>query len=166
MRNPGDVEEYQSTAKNLLISPSRKILLDKFTSSTIKRYTTIFHQISVFISLPYTSLICSCNHCCCIIIFLIQALYVCTCHANFDLFDVYWMLSLALQKHWKVKFLLSIISIIPSFSGYLENSASRNACFSLFHSPIFISNLIKFQLTSLQLILYGLCTNQIQWIPN
>ena len=36
MRNPWDGGEYQPTDKNLLIFPTRKILLNKFTSFTIK----------------------------------------------------------------------------------------------------------------------------------
>ena len=44
---------------------------------------------------------------------------------------------------------------------YLENYASLNACFSLFHTPFYISNLIKFQVIPVQLRLCGLCANQI-----
>ena len=46
--------KYLPTANNLLIFPSRKI---------------------IFISSPYTSFICSCSHCCCIIFFKFK-LYV------------------------------------------------------------------------------------------
>ena len=49
----------------------------------------------------------------------------------------------------------------PTFQCYLENPASLNACLLLFHTPFFISNFIKFQLTPLQLELRGLGTNQI-----
>ena len=58
------------------------------------------------------------------------------------------------------------IFVIPIFQCYLENTASLNACFPLFHTPFFISSLIKFQVTRLQLGLRGLCSNQISWIPN
>ena len=47
------------------------------------------------------------------------------------------MLPLASQKHWMVKILASTISILPTFQCYLENFASINACFPLFHSPFF-----------------------------
>ena len=51
------------------------------------------------------------------------------------LINVYWMLSLAWQKHWMVKVLHSQISILPNFQLNLENLASLNACFPLFHAP-------------------------------
>ena len=52
--NPGYIEEYQPTVKNLLIFPTRKILLNKFTFSDTK------------IVIPFNF-----------------KLYVHTCHANF-----------------------------------------------------------------------------------
>ena len=73
--------------------------------------------------------------------FLILALYACTSHSNSNS--------------------NSFISIIPTFQCYLENSASLNACFPLFHTLFFILHLIKFQLTPLQLGLCGLFANQI-----
>ena len=97
----------------------------------------LFHQIAIFISSLYTSFICSCSHCCCMLILINQ------CLLNV------------------VKFIPSNISIIPTFRCYLENSASLNAYLPLFHTPFFISNLIKFQLTPLQFGLCGLCANQI-----
>ena len=39
MGNPGDGGKSQPTAKNLLIFPTRKILLNKFTSSAMKSVT-------------------------------------------------------------------------------------------------------------------------------
>ena len=50
--------------------------------------------------------------------------------------------------------------IFPAFQCYLENPASLNACFSLFHTPFFISN-FKFHLTPLQLLFCGLWANEI-----
>ena len=76
------------------------------------------------------------------------------------LINVYWMLPLAWQKHWMIEALPSKISIPstfpfpPSLQCYFENPASIIACFPLFHTPFFISNFIKFQLTPLQL---GIC---------
>ena len=49
----------------------------------------------------------------------------------------------------------------PHLQYYLENSASLNACFPLFHFTSFISNLIKIQLIQRQLGICGLCANQI-----
>ena len=73
----------------------------------------------------------------------------------------YWMLPLAWQKHWMIEALppskMSIPSILPfppSLQSYFENPASIIACFPLFHTPFFISNFMKFQLTSLQV---GIC---------
>ena len=63
MGKPGDEGEYQSTANYLLLLPITKILLNKFTTSSIKSATILLHQIAIFISSPFTSLICSCNHC-------------------------------------------------------------------------------------------------------
>ena len=34
----------------------------------------LFHQIAIFISSPYTSFICSCSHCCCMLILINQCL--------------------------------------------------------------------------------------------
>ena len=46
-----------------------------------------------------------------------------------------------------VKFLPRILLLFPPFDAIWKNSASLNACFPLFHTPFFISNLIEFQLT-------------------
>ena len=53
MGNSGDVEKSHPTAKNLLISPTRKILLNKFTSSAIKSVipspsNSNFHLITLY----------------------------------------------------------------------------------------------------------------------
>ena len=71
------------------------------------------------------------------------------------------MLSLAWQKHEMVKTLPSKISILSTFQCYLENPASLNACFPLFHSTFSIQNFKRFQLTPLQLVFRGLWGNQI-----
>ena len=42
-----------------------------------------------------------------------------------------------------VKVLRSKISILPIFQCYLENLASLNACFPLFHTPFFYFKLYK-----------------------
>ena len=52
MGNPGDWEESHSGAKNLLISPTRKAPLNKFTSAAIKSVISSpsnsnFHLITV-----------------------------------------------------------------------------------------------------------------------
>ena len=58
--------------------------------------------------------------------------------------------------YWKKK------GISNSFqTNFTKNFACRLCFHTLFHTPFFISNLIKFQLTSLQLGLCGLCANQI-----
>ena len=72
------------------------------------------------------------------------------------LINVYWMLPLALQKHWTIDALQNKSSIPstfpfpPSLQCYFENPASIIAFFRLFHTPFFISNFKKFQLTPLQ----------------
>ena len=56
---------------------------------------------------------------------------------------------------------------IPStFQYYLKKPASSHSCFLLLHTPFFILNLIKFQMTPLHLEFCGLCANQIKCIPN
>ena len=67
---PWDGEEYWPTAKNLLISTSRKILLDKFTPSTMKSVipspsNSNFHLITLYKLSPIHPIYPS--HCCCII---------------------------------------------------------------------------------------------------
>ena len=139
-----DGGECQPTSKNLLISPHFSniiILLNKSTSSAIK-VLFLLHQIAIFISSPCTSFICSCSHCWRIIFFNFR-LYMYT-HVMLILINQCLLnIVLTLQKHWMVKFLPSNISTIPTFQCYLETSASLNACFPLFHTPFFISNLIK-----------------------
>ena len=76
---------------------------------------------------------------------------------NRCLLNVAFSITKALNGHISLKQFF----IIPTFQCYLENTASLNACFPLFHTPFFISSLIKFQLTQLQLELCGLCANQI-----
>ena len=49
----------------------------------------------------------------------------------------------------------------PHLSMLFENSASLNACFPLFRTSFFISNLIKLQLTPLQLRPCSLFANQM-----
>ena len=44
---------------------------------------------------------------------------------------------------------------------YFKNPASINACFPLFHTPFFISNFIKFELTPFQLGFRDLWANQL-----
>ena len=80
---------------------------------------------------------------------------------------VYWMLPLAWQKYWMIEALPSKISIPstfplfpPPFQCYSKNPASIITCFSLFRTPVFISNIIKFQLTPIQLRFCGLWANQ------
>ena len=65
--NPGDGEESHPIAKNLLISHTRKIVLNKFTSSFIKNgipypSNSNFHLITL-----YRFHFCGCSPCCCII---------------------------------------------------------------------------------------------------
>ena len=61
------------------------------------------------------------------------------------LINVYWMLSLAWQKHWMIEALRNKISIPstipfrPSLQCYFENAASIIACFPFFsHSLLYI----------------------------
>ena len=58
-----------------------------------------------------------------------------------------------------LEFLSSKIFILPTYQCYLEKSDSLNTCFSLFHTPFFISKFIKFQLTPLQL---GFCGKEVK----
>ena len=82
------------------------------------------------------------------------------------LINVYWMLPVAWQKYWIIEALPRKISIpstfpfSPSRQCYFENPASINGCFPFFHTPFFISNFVKFQVTPLQLAFCGLWANQ------
>ena len=82
MGNLGDRGKYQPTAKNLPISPCRKIFLDIFLSPPIKSVIPSSTSNSKFhiITLYYTSFICGYSHSCCIS-FLKFSLYMYT-HAT------------------------------------------------------------------------------------
>ena len=138
----GDGGKYQSTAKNLLIFPSRKIL---FSSS------------------PYTCFICSCSHCCCIIFFKFRLyMYAQTMLIliNQCLLIVVFSITKALNGQISPKYHF----YYPHLSVLFGNSASLNACFPLFHTTFFILHFMKFQLTPFQLEHCGLFPNQIWWI--
>ena len=152
MGNPGDGKKSYSTAKTLLISPIRKIRLNRFKSIA---------QIAIF---KYATFICS------LVIFVVsyfkfQAL--CTHVVLIWLINVCWMLPLAWQKHWMIEAIPSKLCIpstflfSPSIQCYFKNPASIIACFPLFRTPCFISNYIKFQLTPHKLGFPGLWPNQI-----
>ena len=83
MGNPGDWEESQSAAKNLLISPTRKTPLNKFTSLAIKNVipspsNSNFHLITLQKLFLWLQLLLLYHFC---IKFM---LYVHMCYANFD----------------------------------------------------------------------------------
>ena len=163
MGNLGNGEKSYSTAKNLLISAIRKIPLNRFKSFAVKS----------FISSPSSSnfqVTILCN-----IHLLLQSfllyhilnfrLYVHTCHANLTnqcLLNFAFSMTKALNDWSSPKQNFhSLYLSIPSLQCYFENPASIIACFSLFHTSFFISNFIKFQLTSLQLRFCGLWANEI-----
>ena len=60
------------------------------------------------------------------------------------LINVYGMLPLVWQKHWKIEALPGKTSIPstfpfpPSLQCYFENPVYINACFPLFHTPFFL----------------------------
>ena len=160
MGKTGDGGEYQSTARNLLISPCRKIFLDMYLSPTIKSVIPStsnrnFYLITLYkLHLQLQSLL--------LYYFFKFRLYI------------YRHVIIILIKQCLLNVILSITKelngkISPKQHFYylhlsmldLENSACLSARFPLFHSPFFISNVIKFQLTPLQLGLCGLSVNKI-----
>ena len=105
------------------------------------------HQIAILIYLPYKSFICSCCHCCCIILFTLGFMYT------------HVMLILIIRCLLNV--VLSMTKALNGQSSPKQNFYSphlsmlfEKACFS-FTLPFFISNFIKFLLTPLQLGLRG-----------
>ena len=106
----------------------------------VSKVSFLSHQIAIFIQLLYISFICSCSHCCCIIFFLTSGFmytYVMPILINQCLLNVVFSMAKALNGQSSP----SKISILPNLQCYLENPASPNACFPLFHTPFFISNL-------------------------
>ena len=155
--NPADGKKSYPNAKQLLISPIRKILLNRFKSFAVKSFISSSSnsnfQVIILCNLHLRLQSVLLYH------ILNFRLYVRTYYAN-GLINVYWMLPLTWQKHWMIEALLSKIAIPftflfpPSLQCYFENPASFIARFSLFYTPFFVSNFIKFQLTPLQL---GIC---------
>ena len=153
MGNPGGGEKSNPIAKNLLISPIRKIPLNRFKSFAVKS----------FISCPSNSnfkVIILCNLYLCLKSFLLYhilnfRLYVHTCHANFTnqcLLNVAFSMTKELNDWSSPK--QNFHSLPPSLQCYFENPTSIITCFLLFHTPFFISYFIKFQLIPLPL---GIC---------
>ena len=92
-----------TNSQNLLVFPTSKILLNKFTSSIIKSFAPSPSNSSL-ISSPYTSFICSCSHSCCITFF------------NFRLY-MYAHVMLILINQYLLNF---VFSITKALSGQIS----------------------------------------------
>ena len=100
------------TAKNLLISSTRKIPLNRFKSFAIKSFISSPSN-SNFQVITLATFICSCSHFCRTMFWISGFIYT---HVMLIwLINVYWMLPLALQKHWIIEALPSKISIPSTF---------------------------------------------------
>ena len=156
MENPGDREEFHLTAKSLLISPTRKTLLNKFTSSVIKNAISSpsnsnFHLITLCKLHLWLQPLLLYQFC---INFRFTYRCVTLILINWCLLNVVFSITKALigQNSPKQNFYSSHLLMLP---------VSPYACFPFFHTPFFISNFIKLQLTPLQLGFCGLSANQI-----
>ena len=134
-------ENTQPTAKNLLISPSRKILLDIFISHYQKCH-----------SFFYIKQQCSSHH---------PTLY--KLHFQLQSLLLYHFFEFRLYMYPHVMLILinqCLLNVIFRITKPLNCQISPKQHFYyphlFFHTPFFISNLIKFQLTPLQLGLCGL----------
>ena len=142
--NPGDGEKSYPIAKNLLISPIRKIPLNRFKSFAVKS----------FIFSPSNSnfqVIILCNLHLQVQSFLLYHIlnfrfYVHTCHANLTN-QCYWPLPFSWQKHWMIEALSSKTSIpstfsfLPSLQCYFKNPALLLLVFLFFTLPFLFQTL-------------------------
>ena len=135
-----ELGESHPTGKIVLIYPTRKIPLMKFT--LLSKVSLLPHEIVSFY------LICSCSHGYCII-FSFQASCVVLILINRCLLNVVFSMTNALndQSSSKQNFCPLHLSILMRVF--------------LFFSTTFFSHFMKFHLTSLQLGLHGLSANQI-----
>ena len=121
-------------SKNLLICLTRAIALNKFASLEI---------LIILIQLPYTSFICGCSHCCWII-FVSTSSFMYTCVMliliNWCVMKVAFSMTKASkgQSSPEQTFYSLHLSVLS------EKPVSLYACLSLFCTPFFISNFIKF----------------------
>ena len=129
----GKRENSTQQSKYQLISPTIKSVTPSPSNSN-------FHLTT------YTIFICSCSNCCCIFVLTSGFIYT---HVILILIDVYWMLSLALQKHWMVNVLPRKIFILLTFNAIWKTLLLWMLVFLLFTLLFFISNFlnIKFLLT-------------------
>ena len=135
MRNIGDGGEYQPTAKNLLIFPTRKILLNKFTSSTIKTFTSFPSNSNLHLITLYK------------LHLQLQSLLLCL-FFNFRLY-MFARVMLILINQCILNVVFGITKALTGQIAPKQQFYYLHLFFPLFHTHFFISNLIKFQLTPL-----------------
>ena len=115
------------------------------------------HQIIIFMQSSKTSFICRCGHCCCIIFLLTSYLmytYVTPILINRCSLNV----AFSVTKVQMVKIHPSKMSIPTIFQCYFHSNHLK----TLFRTPFFISNFIKFHLNPLDLWFHGLSCELIK----
>ena len=159
MGNLGKGKKSYPTAKNLLISPIRKILLNRFKSFVVKSFisspSNSNFQVIILYNLHLQLQPFLLYH------ILNFRLYVHTCHANLTnqcLLNVAFSMTKALNDWSSPKqnfhsLHLSITSLPPML---LQKPCFYYCLFFSFSHCLFISNFIKFQLAPLQLDFCGL----------
>ena len=120
------------SAKNLLISSIRKIPLNRFKSFAIKSFISSPSN-SNFQVITLATFICSCSHFCRTMFWISGFIYT---HVMLILLiNVYWMLPLALQKHWIIEALPSKISIPASLDAISKTLLLLMLVFLFFTLP-------------------------------